>query len=112
MKSPYRQKILDLLETKNLTAAQLAEKVGSTRDLVYTVLTKMHRAGLISMQKNGTGTVWKKLEPTFLSCRPEQVRNGTVTERLTGMWFSQPARAGAMDAYSLPSKFHYLKGNP
>ena len=105
MKSPYRQRIIDLLETKNLTAAQVAEQIGSTRDLVYTVLTKMHRAGLISMQKNGTGTVWKKLEPTFLSCRPEQFRNGTVTEKLKGLGFSDPARAGAMDAYSIRSKF-------
>lgn len=105
MKSPYREKILQLLQRNNYTAAEMAEAIGKEREPTYTILTKMHRASMISMEKRGTATVWTKHQkPEANPQKPDRVHNGTIKEPLTDLGFTYPMRSGAMDAYRLPSR--------
>lgn len=102
MKSPHRDKIVQLLQRNNLTAAEVGDAIGRPREATYTILNKMHRAGLISMEKRGTATVWtKRQDPQAAPARPDRVTNSSSKAPLTDLGFTYPSRPGAMDAYAL-----------
>lgn len=113
MKSPYRAQILKLLDKSNMSATQVAEKIGSTRERTYNVLIKMARSGAVSMEKHGTATIWTKYkDPPPKPSSPARVTNSSSKAPLTDLGFTYPSRPGSMDAYAIRSKFHHLKGNP
>ena len=103
-RSPRRQKIMALVENKQMTAAQIGEAFGISRDAAYGVLLKMEAANQVKKYTRSNQAFWGKYEPPQKVEREPRVHAGTMTEPLSLAYMHTPTRPGAMDAYSIKSR--------
>lgn len=105
-KSPRRLKILEILEGKRLSAAQIGEALGSNREAAYQLLLKMLDSKQVSRHtvKGTKDSVWSWYTPPMVEKKPERFCAGTAGGRLSLSYMQTPVRAGSMDAYAIASK--------
>lgn len=102
-KSPRRKLIMKMLKKKSMTAAQVAEVIGITREAAYNVLLKMAACNQVRKIDRASQVFWGAYKPKVKIIRETQVHNGTMTERLSLSYMQTPVRAGSMDAFAIES---------
>lgn len=93
-----------LVEDKQMTAAQIGEALGITRESAYNVLLKMAEVNQVKKFTRSNQAFWGKYELPPKVVREPRVHAGTMTERLSLAYMDTPTRPGAMDAYSIKSR--------
>lgn len=103
-RSPRRKKIMALVEEKQMTAAQIGEALGITRESAYNVLLKMAEVNQVKKFTRSNQAFWGKYEPPPKVEREPRVHAGTMTERLSLAYMNNVHRPGAMDAFAIESR--------
>lgn len=93
-----------MLEKKQMTAAQIGEVFGISRDAAYCVLLKMEAAHQVRKIPKDGHAFWGKYDVPKKIEREPRVHAGTMTEPLSLAYMNTPTRPGAMDAYSIKSR--------
>lgn len=103
-RSPRRNQIMAMLEKKQMTAAQIGEAIGLSRDSAYAFLTKMAASNQVCRVTRSNQAFWTKYVPPKKINREHPIMTGTTKGKLDLSFMQSPYRAGSMDAYSIPSK--------
>lgn len=105
--SPQRNEVVAALKTAKLTTAEVAAMFGWRRERAYNILNNLQRHGLISRAGTHKRVVWGRYKADPAKQKPEiretPCLNGTMREKLTMSYMTQPARAGATDASHIRS---------
>jgi hypothetical protein len=102
--TPRREAILKAIQSKAMTAAQIGEAVGLTRDGAYKILNAMAEQKIVKRLHRSNQAFWKPYRPPVVAVRPERFDTGTTKDPLSLAYMQTPTRPGSMDAYALPSK--------
>lgn len=94
---------MSTVSKKAMTAAQVGEIIGTTRDGAYQILMKMAESRQVSKISRSGQVFWGKFVPPPKVTREPRVHAGTMTDRLSLAYMQTPVRAGSMDAYAIAS---------
>lgn len=103
-RSPRRKKIMALVDDKTMTAAQIGEALGISRESAYNVLLKMAEVNQVKKFTRSNQAFWGKYNPPQKIEREPRVHAGTVKERLSLAYMNNVYRPGAMDAFAIESR--------
>jgi len=104
--SPLRISILELIGKNKLTTTEIAAPFdGYSRERMANILRGMAESKMVSREDTPEGRIlWSKYKaPPKPPKREMPCLNGTMRERLNTSWMTQPARAGATDAFNISS---------
>ena len=93
-----------LVEDKQMTAAQIGEALGISREAAYNVLLKMAVVNQVKKFTRSNQAFWGKYEIPPKVEREPRVHAGTVKERLSLAYMDNVYRPGAMDAFAIESR--------
>lgn len=100
---PHRAKIIKMLDKKQMTAGQIAEELGWTRERTYRHLIKMEAAKLVRKVNKRQRAYFVKYIPPIITEREPRIHAGTVKEKLSLSYMNTVTRPGSMDAYAIRS---------
>ena len=105
--SPLRVKIMEVIGKKRITTTEVAaEFEGYSRERMANILRGMVESRLLSRETTLEGRViWFKYREAPKPAKREMpCLNGTMKQKLSMSWMTQPARAGATDASLIQSR--------
>lgn len=102
--SPRRKKIMALVEDKQMTAAQIGEALGISRESAYNALLKMAEVNQVKKFTRSNQAFWGKYEIHPKVPREPRVHAGTMREPLSLAYLNNVTRPGAMDAFAIESR--------
>lgn len=103
-RSPRRQKIMKMVKAGPLSAAQIGERLGVSRESAYNVLIKMDAANQVRKFINDGGVTWGEYVIPPPVYREPRVHAGTMREPLSLAYMNNVHRPGAMDAFAIESR--------
>lgn len=103
-RSPRRKLIMAMVAKKHMTAAQVAELIGVSREAAYNILLKMASSNQVRKINKASQVFWGKYVAPPKIVRDTTIRNGTMTEPLSLGYMANPVRDGSMDAFNLKSR--------
>lgn len=103
-RSPRRQLIMASVKKKAMTAAQIGELIGVTRECAYNILSKMALSNQVTKINRASQVFWRgyKAPPPVVRTTPHI--NSTMRAPLSTSYMQAPYRAGAMDAFDISSR--------
>jgi hypothetical protein len=104
--SPMRVEIAAFINNHKRTTTEVAAQFeGYSRERMANILRGMAESKMVSRETTPEGRIlWFKYKaPAKQKEREMPCLNGTMREKLSTSWMTQPARAGATDAFNIRS---------
>jgi len=103
--SPMRVEIATFINNHKRTTTEVAAQFeGYSRERMANILRGMVESRILSRETTPEGRVlWFKYKASPKPAEREMFLNGTMREPLRMSWMTQPARAGATDAFNIRS---------